>query len=226
MRRRRLRPFLGSLPPKQITCPPRPVTPSSPPLAPGRVIGGRVDWPLGRLMASGFDQVQVHVDHLIRSTDAASDLTWIILETALWGGSWDGVPDLLVANHDPEFTGALFKAFRSSCAASALASSSARPTTTTPTRSTGCWAAHCSGWPLPTAASHTQGRLRHSAALHCLGHQQRGLDAGRRADPILHLQLTASAHAAVPPRLACRCLSQPAAGESPAVYATRMKALD
>ncbi len=68
----------------------------------GWVIG--VDWLVGFPMtASGFDQVQVHVDHLsgsgkvhavpTRSTDTAADAARIILEMALRSG--DGVPDVL-----------------------------------------------------------------------------------------------------------------------------------
>jgi hypothetical protein len=80
------------------------------------VIG--VDWLLGLPMtASGFDQVQVHVDHLsgkvhavpTRTTDTAADAARIILEMALRSG--DGVPDVLVVDHDPKFTSTLFKEF-------------------------------------------------------------------------------------------------------------------
>jgi len=82
----------------------------------GGVIG--VDWLLGLPMtASGFDQVQVHVDHLsgkvhavpTRATDTAADAARIILEMALRSG--DGVPDVLVVDHDPKFTSTLFKEF-------------------------------------------------------------------------------------------------------------------
>ena len=82
----------------------------------GGVIG--VDWLLGLLMtASGFDQVQVHVDHLLgkvhavptRSTDTAADAAQIILKMALRSG--DGLPDVLVVDHNPKFTSALFKEF-------------------------------------------------------------------------------------------------------------------
>jgi hypothetical protein len=82
----------------------------------GGVIG--VDWLLGLPMtASGFDQVQVHVDHLsgkvhavpTRTTDTAADAARIILEMALRSG--DGVPDVLVVDHDPKFTSTLFKEF-------------------------------------------------------------------------------------------------------------------
>jgi hypothetical protein len=69
------------------------------------------------MTASGFDQVQVHVDHLsgkvhavpTRSTDTAADAARIILEMALRSG--DGVPDVLVVDHDPKFTSALFREF-------------------------------------------------------------------------------------------------------------------
>ena len=67
----------------------------------GGVIG--VDW----LLASGFDQVQAQVDLLAgkvhavptHATDTAADAAWIILEMAL--RSSDGIPDVLVVDHDP-----------------------------------------------------------------------------------------------------------------------------
>jgi hypothetical protein len=69
------------------------------------------------MTASGFDQVQVHVDHLsgkvhavpTRTPDTAADAARIILEMALRSG--DGVPDVLVVDHDPKFTSTLFKEF-------------------------------------------------------------------------------------------------------------------
>ena len=82
----------------------------------GGVIG--VDWLLGLpTTAAGFDQVQVHVDHLsgkvhavpTRSTDTAADAAQIILEMALRSG--DGIPDVLVVDHDPKFTSTLFREF-------------------------------------------------------------------------------------------------------------------
>ena len=82
----------------------------------GGVIG--VDWLVGLPMtASGFDQVQVHVDHLsgkvhavpTRATDTAADAAQIILDMALRSG--DGIPDVLVVDHDPKFTSTLFKEF-------------------------------------------------------------------------------------------------------------------
>jgi hypothetical protein len=85
----------------------------------GGVIGVRVDW-LVRLpmTAAGFDQVQVRqvlVDHLsskvhavpTRATATAADAAQIILEMALRSG--DGVPDVLVVDHDPKFTSTLFR---------------------------------------------------------------------------------------------------------------------
>jgi hypothetical protein len=78
----------------------------------------RVDWLVGLPMtASSFDQVQVHVDHLsgkvhavpTRATDTAADAAQIILEMALRSG--DGVPDVLVVDHDPKFTSKLFQEF-------------------------------------------------------------------------------------------------------------------
>ena len=82
----------------------------------GCVIG--VDWLMGLPMtATGFDQVQVHVDYLsgkvhavpTRSTDTAADAARIILDMALRSG--DGIPDVLVVDHDPKFTSNLFREF-------------------------------------------------------------------------------------------------------------------
>jgi transposase InsO family protein len=71
------------------------------------------------MTASGFDQVQVHADHLpgsgkvravsTRSTDTAAGAARIVLEMALRSG--DGVPGVLVADHDPKFTSNLFREF-------------------------------------------------------------------------------------------------------------------
>ena len=66
---------------------------------------------------SGFDQVQVHVDQLsgkvhavpTKATDMAADAARIVLDMALRSG--DGIPDVLVVDHDPKFTSALFKEF-------------------------------------------------------------------------------------------------------------------
>jgi len=82
----------------------------------GGVIG--VDWLMGLpTTATGFDQVQVHVDYLsgkvhavpVRSTDNAADAARIILDMALRSG--DGIPDVLVVDHDPKFTSTLFQEF-------------------------------------------------------------------------------------------------------------------
>ena len=82
----------------------------------GGVIG--VDWLMGLpLTAQGFDQVQVHVDYLsgkvyavpCRSTDTAADAAKHILDMALRSG--DGIPDVLVVDHDPKFTSNLFREF-------------------------------------------------------------------------------------------------------------------
>ena len=82
----------------------------------GGVIG--VDWLMGLpTTAAGFDQVQVHVDFLsgkvhavpTKSTDTAADAAQIILEMALRSG--DGIPDVLVVDHDPKFTSGLFREF-------------------------------------------------------------------------------------------------------------------
>ena len=82
----------------------------------GGVIG--VDWLMGLPRTeAGYDQVQVHVDYLsgkvhavpTRSTDTAADAAKVILEMALRSG--DGVPDVLVVDHDPKFTSTLFTEF-------------------------------------------------------------------------------------------------------------------
>ena len=82
----------------------------------GGVIG--IDWLMGLPMTgTGFDQVQVHVDYLsgkvhavpTRSTDTAADAARIILDMALRSG--DGIPDVLVVDHDPKFTSTLFREF-------------------------------------------------------------------------------------------------------------------
>ena len=74
-----------------------------------------VDWLLGLPMtASGFDRVQVHVDTLsgkvsavpTRATDAAAGAARIVREMALRSRAGDGVPDVLVVDHDH---GALFR---------------------------------------------------------------------------------------------------------------------
>ncbi len=77
-------------------------------------------WLVGLPMtASGFDQVQVHVDHLsgkvhavpTRATDTAADAAQIILKMVLRSG--DGVPDVLVVDHwhDHKFTSTLLREF-------------------------------------------------------------------------------------------------------------------
>ena len=101
---------------------------------------------LGHPMAvSGFDQVQVHVDDLsdkvhavpTRSTDTAADAAQIILEMAL--GSGDGVPDVIVEDHDPMFTRALFKEFTMRIASSLLVCSAYHSNTNArPSGSTAC----------------------------------------------------------------------------------------
>ena len=77
-----------------------------------------VDWLVGLPMtAAGFDQVQVHVDHLsrkvhtvpTRATDTAADAAQIILKMALRSGY--EVPDVLVVDRDPKFTSKLIQKF-------------------------------------------------------------------------------------------------------------------
>jgi hypothetical protein len=67
--------------------------------------------------AAGFDQIQVQVDLLsgkvyavpTRSTDTAAQAAQVILDMVLRSG--DGVPDVLVVDHDPKFTSAVFQEF-------------------------------------------------------------------------------------------------------------------
>ncbi len=69
------------------------------------------------LTAQGFDQVLVHVDYLsgkfyavpCRSTDTAANSAKHILDMALRIG--DGIPDVLVVDHDPKFTSNLFREY-------------------------------------------------------------------------------------------------------------------
>jgi transposase InsO family protein len=102
--------------------------PLSLPTRKGGVIG--VDLLLGLPMTvSGFDQVQVHVDHLsgkvhavpTRSTDTAADAARIILEMALRSGG--GVSDVLVVDHVPKFTSALFRGIKQRLGSSLLVNS-------------------------------------------------------------------------------------------------------
>ncbi len=66
------------------------------------------------LTVQGFDQVQVHFDYLsgkvhavlTRSTHTAADAAQIIPKMNL--RSDDGVPDLLVVDHDPKIKNKLF----------------------------------------------------------------------------------------------------------------------
>ena len=51
---------------------------------------------------------KVHVDP-VRSTDTAADAARLILDIALRSG--DGIPDVLVVDHDPKFTSTLFREF-------------------------------------------------------------------------------------------------------------------
>ncbi len=82
----------------------------------GGVIG--VDWLIGLSpTATGFNQIQVHVDYLSgkvhvvpnRSTATSAEAAQIILKMALHSG--DGIPDVLVVDHDPKFTSSLFREF-------------------------------------------------------------------------------------------------------------------
>ena len=95
--------------------------------------------------AAGFDQVQVHVDFLsgkvhavpTKSTDTAADAAKIILEMALRSG--DGIPDVLVVDHDPKSPAPCFESSRGVLA---RVFSSAQRTTRIPmprrSASTGC----------------------------------------------------------------------------------------
>ena len=82
----------------------------------GGMIG--VDWIAGLpTTADGFDMIQNHVDlmsgkvHAVptRATATAADAADIIRDMCLRSG--DGFPDVLVVDHDPKFTSAVFRAF-------------------------------------------------------------------------------------------------------------------
>ena len=82
----------------------------------GGMIG--VDWIAGLpTTANGFDMIQNHVDLLsgkvhavpTRATATAKDAADIIVEMCMRSG--DGMPDVIVVDHDPKFTSKLFTAF-------------------------------------------------------------------------------------------------------------------
>ena len=186
----------------------------------GGVIG--VDWIVGLPMtASGFDQVQVHVDHLsgkvhavpTRATDTAADAAQIILEMALRSG--DGVPDVLVVDHDPKFTSKLFKEFTRRIGSSLLIGS----------------------------AYHKNTNARAERVNGVLGDTLRAFANGRKDDWDVWLPYAVFAinNAASTlggdltpffidrgqhPRLPLSLPDLRAAGELPAAYATRMRALE
>ena len=77
-----------------------------------------VDWIAGLpTTAAGFDMIQNHVDLLsgkvyalhTRATATAADAAEIIRDLCLRSGT--GFPDVLVVDHDPKFTSAMFRAF-------------------------------------------------------------------------------------------------------------------
>ncbi len=149
----------------------------------GGIIG--VDWLLGLPMSeSGFDQVQVPVDHLsgkvhaipTRSTDTAADAARIILEMALRSG--DGVPDVLVVDHDPKFTSALFREFTQILCSSLLVGSAYH-------KNTNARAERVNGVLCNTLRSFANGHTD-DWDLSCLHHQQCCLHPGRRTHPVLH----------------------------------------
>ena len=113
----------------------------------GGMIG--VDWIAGLpTTAAGFDMIQNHVDLLsgkvhavpTGATAMATDEAVIIRDICLRSGT--GFPDVLVVDHDAKFTSEVFRAFVKGWGAS----SSARPTTRTPTPR----------WSGPTASSATR----------------------------------------------------------------------
>ena len=82
----------------------------------GGMIG--VDWIAGLpTTEGGFDMIQNHVDLLsgkvhavpTRASATAKDAADIIVEMCMRSG--DGMPDVIVVDHDPKFTSALFGAF-------------------------------------------------------------------------------------------------------------------
>ena len=173
------------------------------------------------MTAAGFDQVQVHVDHLsgkvhavpTRATDTATDAARIVLEMALRSG--DGIPDVLVVDHDPKFTSALFKEFTRRIGSSLLIGS----------------------------AYHKNTNAKAERVNGVLGDTLRAFANGRKDDWDVWLPYAVFAinNAASTlggdltpffidrgqhPRLPLSLPDLRAAGEPPAAYATRMKALE
>ena len=146
-----------------------------------------VDWLVGLLMtaglpmtASGFDQVQAHVDHLsgkahavpTRATDtAAAALRTRRRSSSRRPSAGDGVPDVLVvdqitvADHEPKLTSTLVKEFTRRIGSSLLIGSAYH-------KSTNARAERVSGVlgdkDKPYLRQWQQGRLERVAALRCL----------------------------------------------------------
>jgi len=151
--------------------------------------------------ATGFDQVQVHVDFLsgkvhavpTRSTDNAADAARIILDMALRSG--DGIPDVLVVDHDPKFTSSLFREFTRCIGSSLLVVSAYHKNTNAKTE-------RVNGVLGDTLSAFANGRKDNwdvgVVALRRLRHQQRRIDARWRTDPARTSWIGASTHG-------CRC---------------------
>ena len=86
------------------------------PMRRGRTLG--VDWICGLpVTAAGFDQLMVIVNLLSgkvlatqsKSTDNAAAVAQTLLDHSLRSG--DGIPNVLVVDHDPKFTSAIFREF-------------------------------------------------------------------------------------------------------------------
>ena len=89
-----------------------------------------VDWIAGLPTTDGgFDMIQNHVDLLsgkvhavlTRATATAADAAEIIRNMCLRSG--DGFPDVLVVDHDPNFTSEVFRAFVKSMGSSLIVGS-------------------------------------------------------------------------------------------------------
>ena len=186
----------------------------------GGVIG--VDWLVGLPMtASGFDQVQVHVDHLsgkvhavpTRSTDTAADAARIVLEMALRSG--DGVPDVLVVDHDPKFTSNLFREFTRRIGSSLLVGSAYH-------KNTNARAERVNGVLGDTLRAFANGRKDDwdvwlPYAVFAINNAASTLGGG-----LTPFFIDRGQH----PRLPLSLPDLRAAGESPAAYGARMKALE
>ena len=142
----------------------------------------------------GFDQVQAHIDHFCGkvhpvptyATDTAANAARSVLAMGLH--SFDGTLDVLVVDHDPKFTSALFKELTRHIGSSLPIGSDSESACH---KNTNAKAKRVQGvlddrLRARGLRQRQRGRLARAAALRRLSNNQRGLDAGRRPDPLLH----------------------------------------